>query len=159
MTELTDTEVILQKVSVPGGSRVLAFLAYLLGPIGWIIAYVFGRSKPFVKFHIRQSIGLWGGLLLGIVFWVVAGGAILVIPYFGPMLSAASFALVIALSAACFLLWLKGMWNTITGQMRILPLFGERAEYWLGGERRKMKLQTTAYELAAIANLTGTSQD
>ncbi len=148
----------LQKVPVPGGSRLLAFLAYLLGPVGWIIAYVFGRNKPFVKFHIRQSIGLWGGLFLGIVVWVVAGGAILVIPFFGPMLSAASFALVIALVAACFLLWLKGMWNALTGQMRMLPLFGERAEYWLGGERRKAKLQTTAYELAAIANLAENSR-
>ena len=117
---------------------------------------MFGRKKSFVKFHIRQSIGLWGGLFLGIAGWVVAGGAILVIPFVGPMLSAASFALVIALVAACFLLWLKGMWNALTSQMRILPLFGERGEYWLGGERRQAKLQTTAYELAAIANLAET---
>ncbi len=158
MTEATDLDVILQKVSIPGGSRLLAFLAYLLGPIGWIIAYLFGRDKPFVKFHIRQSSGLWGGLFIGIVAWILIGGVILVIPFFGPMLAAASFALVIALVAACVLLWLKGMWNAITGQLHILPLFGERAEYWLGGERRKAKLQTTAYELAAYANLAENSQ-
>ena len=118
-----------------------------------------GATSHLSRLHIRQSIGLWGGLFLGIIGWVVAGGAILVIPFFGPMLSVASFALVIALVAACFLLWLRGMWNALTGQTRILPLFGDRAEYWLGGERRKAKLQTTAYELAAIANLAGTSQN
>jgi uncharacterized membrane protein len=154
---MTEASAIVQGVSVPGSSRFLAFLAYLLGPIGWVIAFLLGRKDSFVRFHLRQSIGLWGGLALGIAAWLVIGGILSVVPYFGPLLAFGSFALVIALVAACIFLWIRGMLSALTGRIRILPLFGERAERWLSGERRKPKSLTESYKAAAYANLAETS--
>jgi uncharacterized membrane protein len=154
---MTEPTAITQRTVVSGSSRLLAFLAYLLGPIGWVIAFLFGRKDPFVRFHLRQSIGLWAGLAVGILAWFVIGGVISVVPYFGPLLAFGSFALVIALFAACVFLWIRGMLNALSGKIRILPLFGERAERWLGGERRKPKSMTDSYKAAAYANLAESS--
>jgi uncharacterized membrane protein len=150
MTELND---IVHGTSVPGSSRLLAVLAYLLGPIGWVIAFLFGRNDGFVRFHIRQAIGLLGGLILGSVAWLLIGGAITVIPYFGPLLAAASFALVIALFTACAFLWIKGMMNAFAGRVRMLPLFGARANRLLGGPAPAPKSVAGSFALAAQANL------
>jgi uncharacterized membrane protein len=154
---MTESNTIMQRRAVSGSSKFLAFLAYLLGPIGWGIAFLFGRNDSFVRFHIRQSIGLWAGLAIGIAAWFVIGGVLSIIPYFGPLLAFGSFALVIALVAACIILWIRGMLNALTGHVRVLPLFGERAERWLGGERRKPKSLTESYVVAAYANLAETS--
>jgi uncharacterized membrane protein len=150
---MADPNVIRKAPPISAGRRLWAFLAYLLGPIGWAIAFLFGRNDPFITFHIRQSIGVFGGFVIGALAWLAAGYAITIIPYFGPLIAAALFALVMALAAACAILWVVGMANALRGRRHILPLVGARAERWLGSEKRKPRAAGESYLAAAYANL------
>ena len=154
---MTEPNAITQRRIVSGSDRLFGFLAYLLGPIGWVLGFLVKRKDRFVRLHIRQSIGVWAGLIIGAVAWLLIGGAISVVPYFGPLLAFGSFALVIALAATCLILWVTGMLNAVRGRGRVLPIFGDRAERMLGGERRKPKGLTESYTIAAYANLAETS--
>jgi len=120
-------------IHVGGGSRLLAFLAYLLGPLGWVIALLFGRKDPFVGFHVRQSISLFVTLFVGVLAWVAIAYLSALVPYFGPLIGFALFALVISLAISCVILWIMGMIGALRGRYRVLPLVGQRASKWLGG--------------------------
>jgi len=73
------------------------------------------------------------GLIIGAVAWLLIGGVISVVPYFGPLLAFGSFALVIALAATCLILWVMGMFNAVRGRGRTLRYSAiERSGCWAG---------------------------
>ncbi|NPA37164.1 MAG: hypothetical protein GXO47_09990 [Chlorobi bacterium] len=96
--------------------KLLAFLSYL-GIIGWIIVLVvFQNETPknnFLKFHLRQS--------LGIILLSLAGGFVF-------YLLARMFNLWFVLNAFSFIIfmyWVLGIVYALTGSMRFLPYIGD----------------------------------
>ena len=69
-------------------NKVFAMLAYILGPIGVIIALLASSTSPYVKFHIRQAlkfvvVEILATVCIVLLFWTVivpiAGGIFLII--------------------------------------------------------------------------------
>ena len=62
--------------------KILAMIAYLLGPIGIIIGMIGGKDSPYAKFHIRQGIKiqiLYGVVtIVGTVVGMILSGAAMI---------------------------------------------------------------------------------
>ena len=103
--------------SQPSGmdeGKLFAFLAYLLGIIGFIIVLVAKKDDEFAMFHAKQSLVLFLG-------WVAAGiVAFLPIPFIHALLSWALYVLLLVL-------WIMGMINALSGQKKDLPIVGQIA--------------------------------
>ena len=99
--------------SQPSGieeGKLFAFLAYLLGIIGFIIVLVAKKDNQFAMFHAKQSLVLFFACLIG--------GAVHLVPFIGWIVGPLVGLLV-------FVLWIIGMVNALTGQERELPLIGQ----------------------------------
>ncbi|MEM7736079.1 MAG: hypothetical protein AAF267_09845 [Deinococcota bacterium] len=99
--------------------RVLAALAYL-PVVGWLTALI--TRKSLVRFHVRQSFLLVGFVLLGFGAWVVLSWLIAFIPYVGPILAVALFALLVAIYLLIIINWILGIVNASRGSRRAVPL-------------------------------------
>jgi uncharacterized membrane protein len=106
--------------------RYPAVIAYLFPVIGWLYVYLFQRTNPFARFHLKQAIGLCLGILAAFVAWVVVAWILVWIPY-GSVFSAALFTLVMAALLAGFFFWIGAMINAARGQVAYVPLVGEAA--------------------------------
>ena len=105
-------------------NRTLAFLSYLIPVIVPIFVIFTQRKDVFARYHAFQSLALIVGALVVPVFWVVPAWVVAWIPVVGPLLSAASFALVIAAYLAIVYGWVMGMYASLQAKIRPVPLFG-----------------------------------
>jgi uncharacterized membrane protein len=94
--------------------KLFAFLAYLLGIIGFIVVLVAKKDNRFAMFHAKQSLVLFFG-------WVIAGALHFVpIPFIGPLIGAVLYLLLL-------ILWVMGMVYALGGQEKDLPIVGQIA--------------------------------
>jgi uncharacterized membrane protein len=113
---------------MPNSSRLSAFLAYLLLPIGWLYVFLAHRDDRLAVYHARQSIMLVAAAVIAPVVWAVAGWLLAIIPLVGPPLSVSLFALVIAVYAVLVFNWVLGMVYAWQSKIKPLPLTGRWAE-------------------------------
>jgi uncharacterized membrane protein len=106
--------------------RYPAVIAYLLPVIGWVYVYLFQRTNSFARFHLKQAVGLFLGLLAAFVAWAVVAWILAWIPY-GSVFAVALFTLVMTAVIAGFFFWIGGMINAARGQVEYIPLVGEAA--------------------------------
>jgi uncharacterized membrane protein len=88
--------------------------------IGWIIAVIVNMSKKeeYASYYIKQNLGI---IILGIALRVLN-----VIPVFGPVL------LVIG-GLLLFIFWLLSLLWSIQGDMKPIPLLGDKFQDWFKG--------------------------
>ena len=106
-------------------SRIKAFLAYLFLAVGGLIILLFNRKDRFAVFHARQSVLMTVVAIVGPLAWALCAYPLSFVPYVGPILASASFALVIALFMALVIAWIAGMIFALRAQPRLVPFFGE----------------------------------
>ena len=97
------------KVSDEG--KTIAILSYITW-IGWVIALILNMDKKndFGKFHMRQSLLLWLGLLLGFI------------PFIGWIWAVFMIILLII-----------GFIGAVNGEKKEVPLLGPLAQDWFKG--------------------------
>lgn len=104
--------------SEPSGmdeGKLFAFLAYLLGIVGFIIVLLAKKDNKFAMFHAKQSLVLFFG-------WIVAGVvAVLPIPFIHALISGILYLLLL-------ILWIMGIVYALTGQEKNLPVVGQIAD-------------------------------
>ena len=88
--------------------------------IGWVIAVVLNmkRKEEYASFYIKQN--------LGIIILAVALRILNVIPIFGPVLWVLGGLLV-------FVFWLLSFLWSIQGEMKPIPLLGDKFQAWFKG--------------------------
>lgn len=115
---------------MPAGSRIKAFLAYLLLAIGAGAVLLFSRNDRFAAYHARQSLVLTLVAVLTPFAWVLVAYPLSWIPLFGPPAASATFGLVIATFIVLFVAWIAGMVFALRAQTREVPLVGALAKRW-----------------------------
>jgi uncharacterized membrane protein len=106
----------------------LAFLAYLLSIPGWLYVLLFRREDEFAMYHAKQSLGLTIAAIGAPVAWALVAWIISWVPLVGPVVAAATFALVILAYIVLFAVWIVGMVYALRGRARPVPVFGRWAE-------------------------------
>jgi uncharacterized membrane protein len=104
----------------------LALLAYLLPVLGWLYLWISQRKNSFVAFHLRQSVGIFLGLLLTFVAWVIVGWILAWIPYVF-VISILLYALVIVVVFMAVIAWIAGVVNALRHSTAFCPFFGRWA--------------------------------
>ncbi len=109
-------------------SRLLAFLTYLI-PVIVPLYVIFGRRKEtLARYHAHQSLALVIAAVIVPAVWAIAAWIVVWIPLVGPLLAAASFALVIAAYVVIVYGWITGMYAAVQADIRPAPLFGDWGE-------------------------------
>jgi uncharacterized membrane protein len=108
-------------------TRISALLAYLLPVIGWLYIGFFQRENSFVRFHLRQSMGIFVVVVAVFVGWVGIGWLIAWIPY-GFIFSMALFTLVLVALIAAVIAWILGIVNVLRLRKAVVPFFGRWAD-------------------------------
>jgi len=114
-------------MTVSTSQRILAFLAYLLLVVGWIIVLLFGRRSRFAVYHMKQSIALVLFLLAVAAGWALFTWLSAWISFLF-IIGVASFSLVMAAILFGLVAWIVGMGNALGAQMRPLPIVGAWAK-------------------------------
>ncbi len=88
--------------------------------IGWIIAVILNTSKKeeYASYYIKQNLGI---IILGIALRILN-----VIPLFGPVLWVIGGILL-------FIFWLMSFIWSIQGEMKPIPLLGDKFQAWFKG--------------------------
>ncbi|MBE0679771.1 MAG: hypothetical protein IH592_13495 [Bacteroidales bacterium] len=88
--------------------------------IGWIIAVILNTSKKeeYASYYIKQNLGI---IILGIALRILN-----VIPLFGPVLWVIGGILL-------FVFWLMSFIWSIQGEMKPIPLLGDKFQAWFKG--------------------------
>jgi uncharacterized membrane protein len=102
----------------PSNEKLVAALAYLLGPITGIALLLTEKKNGFIRFHAMQSTIVFGAVIL---FNLVLG----IIPVLGWIVALILSPLIAVVS---FILWLFLMWKAYSGETYKVPYFGELAE-------------------------------
>ena len=89
--------------------NVAGALAYVLGPVTGLVFYLI-NSDPFVRFHAKQAIVVFGGLF--VLEWVM-GMTIILLP------------LIPLVSIAGFILWLVLILKAYKGEQWSVPFVGK----------------------------------
>ena len=108
-------------------NRGLAFIAYLLSIVGWLIVLVVGRRDRFAAFHARQSLALLLFLVLVTAGWYVIFWLTSFVPYLA-IIGLSLFSLVIAAFVFALYAWIRGMSNALNARMTALPIVGKLAQ-------------------------------
>lgn len=103
----------------------MALIAYLLPFVGPGIILLTGAGDAFARFHARQSLALFGSLLVAPIVWAVAAWLLVWLPY-GGALAAFLFSLVLLVYLAAIYAWLVGIRNALSGRRNAVPFFGGR---------------------------------
>jgi uncharacterized membrane protein len=107
--------------------RILAFLAYLLLVVGWILVLLFGRRSRLAVYHMKQSMALVLFLLAVAAGWAVFTWLSAWISFLF-IVGVASFSLVMAAIVFSLVAWIVGMSNALGARMRPLPIVGAWAK-------------------------------
>jgi uncharacterized membrane protein len=88
--------------------------------IGWIIAVILNTSnkEEYASYYIKQNLGI---IILGIALRILN-----VIPLFGPVLWVIGGILL-------FVFWLMSFIWSIQGEMKPIPLLGDKFQAWFKG--------------------------
>jgi uncharacterized membrane protein len=105
-------------------NRTLAFLTYLIPVIVPLYVIFTQRKDLFARYHAYQSLALIVAALIVPAAWVIFAWVMAWIPLIGVLLSAASFALVIATYVVILIGWVYGMLSAVQALIRPVPLFG-----------------------------------
>ena len=94
-------------------SKLWAFLAYLLGIVGFVLVLLLKKDNKFAMYHAKQSLVLF-------ICWVVVMilTPIPIIGWIGGPI----------LGVCLFILWIIGIINALTDKMKPLPLIGKFAD-------------------------------
>jgi uncharacterized membrane protein len=106
--------------------KVLAVIAYILSPVGAIIALLFGRGKAFCRHHARRSLELFGFVAVLFVAWLVTAHILTLIPYVGFPIGILLFGLVLAAFLFALVLAVIGIIKAIKGEEVIFPMVSAR---------------------------------
>ncbi len=98
-----------------GESKIFAFLAYLLGIIGFVIVLLAKKEDKFAMYHAKQSLVL----CIAAVIVYIAGVFIPIIGWF--IILPLGYLLIT-------ILWIFGMVRALTGVEKPLPLIGKYGE-------------------------------
>ncbi len=101
--------------TVSGASKLFAFLAYLLGIIGFVIILLAKKDDKFAMYHAKQSLVLY---IAGVIIYIAG----LFIPIIGWFFILPLGYLLIAI------LWIFGIVRALTGVEKPLPLIGSFGE-------------------------------
>jgi uncharacterized membrane protein len=109
----------MEQQTEPEQNKAIGIIAYIT-VIGLIIAYILNMEKKeaFGNFHIRQA--------LGIAASGVAVSFIAVIPVIGWILAVAGSLLILVM-------WVIGIVNAISGNMKPVPVLGDKFNEWFQG--------------------------
>ena len=111
-----------------GSSRVAAFIAYLLGPLGWLYVLLFRRDDRYAVYHTKQSIALAIFMLAAPAVWAVVAWVLTWVPKAGGVTAAMLFPLVILAYFIVAVDWIIGMARALRGRARPLPIVGATAQ-------------------------------
>ena len=95
--------------------KLWAFLAYLLGIIGFLLVFLLKKDNTFAMYHAKQSLILF---IVGVIVSVVGG----MIPIIGWFIVLPIGTLLV------FILGIIGIINALTGKMKPLPVIGQYAD-------------------------------
>ena len=109
-------------------NRTLAFLAYLLSILGALYVLLLKREDKLAVYHAKQSLGLTLIAIGVVIVWAVGSWIISWIPLVGPLIAAASFALVILAYISLGVVWITGMVYALQAKARPLPVVGRWSE-------------------------------
>jgi len=98
--------------------KTVAIIAYIT-LIGWIIALIMnnGNRTLLGSFHVRQSLGI---MCVAIVLSIVVG-----------FLDISLLSWIVQLAIMVF--WLLGLISAAQGEMKPVPVFGEKFQEWFKG--------------------------
>ena len=98
--------------------KTVAIIAYIT-LIGWIIALVMnnGNKTALGTFHVRQSLGI---MCIGVVLAIISG-------FIGLGMLSWIINLVI------LVLWILGLVSAVQGEMKPVPVLGEKFQEWFKG--------------------------
>ncbi len=106
-------------------SKIFAFLAYLLGIIGFVIVLVAKKDDKFAMYHAKQSLVLTIFAFVGWIVLIIVGIILGFIPILGIVLDVL---LLLAFWLSIMALWILGMVNALTMKQKPLPIIGQYAE-------------------------------
>lgn len=112
-------------------NRTLAFLTYLIPVIVPLYVIFAQRKDVLARYHAYQSLALCAAVLIVPAVWAIIAWVMAWIPLVGVLLSAASFALVIAAYLVLLVGWFYGMMSALQSRVRPVPLFGGWGERFL----------------------------
>ncbi len=100
-------------------SRLLAVISHIT-PIGWIIALIINSNnkQEYTSYFIRQNLAIY---LAGILLSVIA-----ILPILGWIISGIG-------SVILLIFWIMSLIWSLSGEMRPVPWFGEKAQEWFKG--------------------------
>lgn len=98
--------------------KTVAIIAYIT-LIGWIIALVMnnGNKTALGTFHVRQALGI---MCVGVALAIIAG-----------VIGLGMFSWIINL--AILILWILGLVSAVQGEMKPVPVLGEKFQEWFKG--------------------------
>lgn len=94
---------------VSGESKLFAFLAYLLGILGFVIVFLVRRKDKFAMYHAKQSLVLF-------VAWIIVR-LMFIVPVAGWIAG-------IVCSVILFIAWVGGIINALSGKEKPVLLIG-----------------------------------
>ena len=109
---------------VEKSNRALALLNYLLPVIVPIYVLSLRRQDTLVRYHAFQSLALVLAAVVAPVVWMIVAWVLTWIPLAGPLLAAASFALVLATYIVIVVGWVTGIVAASQARIRPVPVFG-----------------------------------
>jgi uncharacterized membrane protein len=95
-----------------GESKLFAFLAYLLGIIGFVLVFLVRRNDKFAMYHAKQSLVLC-------ISWIIVYFVGMAIPFIG------WFIIMPLGNLLLFILWIFGIVNALSGKEKPLPIIGQ----------------------------------
>lgn len=107
-------------------ARLAAAIGYV-PLVGWLIAPLLGKGNAFVRFHLRQSIGLVAFLAAVWVGWALISFVVAALLPYGFVVMNLLFALVIAAVLFAVVALVGGLSNALRGRVALLPIFGATA--------------------------------
>jgi uncharacterized membrane protein len=111
-----------QQAANPDEGKIFAFLAYLLGIIGFLIVLLAKKDNEFAMYHAKQSLVLSiAAMAIGVV-----NSALFFTPI--PILGGLIHLALSLAGLGCFILWIVGIVNALGMQKKPLPIIGEYAE-------------------------------